>query len=177
MLTHFFKLDPIQQPSQPEQFEPELVVRKTRKLKPINGPGIFWFLIVLVLILSGFSIGFLNKDRSGDSSNLPDQTPRLLPTIIEARQPRIYTVSYRNGVFSPTNLRIRSGDTVRFKNEGFLPIRVASDPHPDHNNLVGFDSIGDIPQGSFFSFTFAAKGIFGYHSDRDTNKNGTIIVR
>ena len=93
------------------------------------------------------------------------------PSTPETREPRMYSVSYKNGVFSPTNLRIHAGDTVRFKNEGLFGIRILS------GSYIGFDSIGDIPQGSYFSFTFAAKGIFDYSNNKNPDEKGTIIVR
>jgi hypothetical protein len=37
--------------------------------------------------------------------------------------------------------------------------------------------VGEVPQGSFFSFTFAAKGIFDYHNNGNAEEKGTIIVR
>lgn len=148
------------------ELEPQLAVKKER-LPTLNGPGIFWVLIILVLMLLGLAVTLLGKsDNTGATSPTP-----IEPTPIESRQPRIYTVSYRSGVFSPTNLRIHAGDTVRFKNEGLFGIRIVS------QDIVGFDSIGDIPQGSYFSFTFAARGIFEYHNQKNTKETGTIIVR
>lgn len=147
---------------------------KRKKIEPINGPGLVWMLIILMLLSLALSVGFFSK-AVGDGIVVESPTPT--PEPIDTRILRIYTVSYKNGVFSPTNLRIHSGDTVKFKNDGYSGIRVVSDPHPEHNNLVGFDSVGDIPQNSFFSFTFAAKGIFGYHNENNLNEAGTIIVR
>ncbi|OGM99237.1 MAG: hypothetical protein A2915_02795 [Candidatus Yanofskybacteria bacterium RIFCSPLOWO2_01_FULL_41_34] len=153
-------------------FEPQLVVakKKEKKLPAINGPGLFWMLIVLTLVLFGLAVSMLGRIQN-PNVGLPTPT-ETLPT--EIKPSRIYTVSYKSGVFSPTNLRIHAGDTVRFKNESIFPIRIISGPD---SSLVGFDSIGDIPQGSYFSFTFAAKGIFDYHGDRNIKETGTIIVR
>ena len=152
-------------------FEPQLVVAKKQKRLPtINGPGLFWMLIILTLVLFGLAVSMFGKSQ-GPSVDFPMPT-ETVPT--EIKPSRIYTISYKGGVFSPTNLRIHAGDTVRFKNEGIFPIRIISGPD---SSLIGFDSIGDIPQGSYFSFTFAAKGIFDYHSDRNTKETGTIIVR
>lgn len=161
---------------EPNQTRPELVVRKEKGLQPLHNSGLSWLLIVLVLVLLAFSASMLRQPVIPDKLENADTLlePEPASTI---RQPRVYSVSYRNGVFSPTNLRIHAGDTVRFKNESIFPIRVVTDPHPDHNSLVGFDSIGDIPQGSFFSFTFAARGIFGYHNEKDPDESATIIVR
>src|SRR3989344_4606090 len=153
-----------------EDFEPQLVVKKEKKLPTINGPGLFWMLIILALVLFGLAVSIL-----GGSQNLSTDLPIPTETIpTEIKPSRIYTISYKSSVFSPTNLRIHAGDTVRFKNEGIFPIRIVSGPD---SSLVGFDSIGDIPQGSYFSFTFAAKGIFDYHNDRSPKETGTIIVR
>lgn len=144
---------------------------RRKEVKPIEGPKGPWFLIIFFLVLLAASVAYLGEKRppAGNGDN-------IIP-IADSRTPRVYTVSYKSGVFSPTNLRIHAGDTVRFKNEGFLGIRIVSDPHPKHGDLPGFDSIGDIPQNSYFSFTFSSKGIFGYHNENSPDENGTIIVR
>ncbi len=150
--------------------EPQLAVKREKRLPTVSGPGFFWILIILMLVLFGLAVSMLGRSQN-TSSDLPT-TSETVPA--ETKQPRIYTVSYKSGVFSPTNLRIRAGDTVRFKNEAIFPIRIVSGPD---SSLVGFDSVGDIPQGSYFAFTFAAKGIFDYHNDRNIKETGTIIVR
>ena len=154
-------------PTQPN-IEPELAVKKEKVSRVLNGSGLPWLLIVLVLVLMAFSVNMFRRpvapNASGNISSPLEPTP-------EAKQPRVYTVSYRNGVFSPTNLRIHAGDTVRFKNEGIFPIKIVGD------DLVGFDSVGDVPQGSFFAFTFAARGIFSYHNYKNPDETATIIVR
>lgn len=161
--------------SQPtdQDFEVELAVKK-EKISWAEKSGLYWLLIVFVLVLLAFSVSMFRPVNvpviSGNIGSSAEPVPEL-------KQPRVYTVSYRNGVFSPTNLRVHAGDTVRFKNESIFPIRVVSDPHSSHDGLVGFDSVGDIPQNSFFSFTFAAKGIFGYHNEKVLKETGTIIVR
>ena len=129
-------------------------------------PAVFWVLIIVLLVLLAGAVKTLGKP--GDlASNISSPLPE------ESREPRFYTVTYKSGVFSPTNLRIHSGDTVRFKNDSFFGIRILT----DQNQLPGFDSVGDIPQGSYFSYTFAQKGIFGYHNDNNPEEQGMIIVR
>ena len=148
----------------------EIILAKKREEPPphLNAPGLIWLLIVLALVVLGFAVNFLNKDNDLSASLSPSISPTVTP--LESHQLRLYTISYKNGVFSPTNLRIHAGDTVRFKNEGIFPIHIVSD------EIVGFDSVGDVPQGSYFAFTFAAKGIFSYHNIKDTSETGTIIV-
>jgi len=123
-------------------------------------------LIIIMLMMLAGAVTTLSKPE-----DLISQIPTVTPG--EDRELRIYTISYKGGVFSPTNLRIHAGDTVRFKNEGFFGIRVIT----DNNQLPGFDSVGNIPQSSYFSYTFAEKGIFGYHNDDKPDEQGTIIVR
>lgn len=149
------------------KFEPQLVVRRKKSVPTLDAPGLIWLLIVVLLVLLGLAVTVLGKPQ--DVGNIPKPTESQAPS--ETRQPRVYTISYKNGVFSPTNLRIHAGDTVRFKNESLFAVRILSDSY------LGFDSVGDIPQGSFFSFTFAAKGIFDYHNEDDVQEKGTIIVR
>lgn len=135
-----------------------------------HNQAVFWVLIAVLILLLGGAVKILGK-----SENLASKIP--VTTTEEVRQPKFYTVTYKGGVFSPTNLRIHAGDTVRFKNDGFFGIRVVSDSHPAHSQLAGFDSVGDVPQGSYFSYTFSQKGIFGYHNEKKPEEQGTIIVR
>jgi len=151
------------------KFEPQIIAVKHKEKKTIlDDPGLIWLFVVILLVLFGLAVSIL-----GDSQKLADNPPIVSeePTPTETLQPRIYTVSYKSGVFSPTNLRIHAGDTVRFKNQALFSIRIFSDSY------LGFDSVGDVPQGSFFYFTFAAKGIFDYYNTNNIEEKGTIIVR
>lgn len=128
----------------------------------------FWFLIVLTLFLFIGAVFFLGKDLpKNQQANF--NGPKV--------SSRIYTVFYTSGVFSPTNLQINVGDTVRFFNDSILAIRVVSDPHPAHTDLAGFDSISDIPAQGVFSFTFTKRGIFDYHNEKRIEQKATIIVK
>lgn len=143
---------------------------KEGELSSAHSPVVFWVLILILLLVAGGSVKIL-----ADPGDLESRISTPAPT--QVREPRFYTVNYKSGVFSPTNLRIHAGDTVRFKNDSFFGIRIVTDPHSAHNQLPGFDSVGDIPQGSYFSYTFAEKGIFGYHNEKNIEEQGTIIVR
>ena len=146
-----------------------------KDLKSIEGPKAPWVLIFLCLVLLAVAVSFFGQKSLVSQNPLDNSVSPSIP--LETKAPRIYTVSYKAGVFSPTNLRIHAGDTVRFKNEGFFAIHIASDDSTGSQKLAGFDSIGDIPQNSYFSFTFSEKGIFGYHNEKRTDEAGTIIVR
>ena len=85
-------------------------------------------------------------------------------------------VAYAEEGFSPTVLRVKVGTTVRFRNDTTADLRVASDPHPTHDNLSAFDSVSLLSQGESYSFTFTRLGTFGYHNHQQASHKGTIIV-
>lgn len=141
-------------------------------LKENRFNGNLWFFIILFLVLFAGAVSILNnknKELNGTFANFDREKT--------FRHSRVYTVFFTDGVFSPTNLQINRGDTVRFKNDSLFPIRVVSDPHPSHKDLPGFDSISEIPSQGIFSYTFTQRGIFGYHNEKKPEENGTIIVK
>lgn len=143
-----------------------------QKIEPEQSRGSLhlWPFILLVLVLLTVSVIFLGQQPS---NNVP--TP--MPTDVTAsHEPRVYVVSYRFGVFSPTNLRIRVGDTVRWHNDSPVPIRVVSQMQAEQK-VPEFDSVGLIQPDSYFSYTFATTGVFGYYNPSNANESGGIIVR
>lgn len=132
--------------------------------------GRIWLLVILMLVVFAGSLFYFTR-RNPDIFN-SDQQARINQN--NNRQTRVYTVFYSTGVFSPTNLRIHVGDTVKFQNDSGQPIHISPDKP---NNPVGFDSIGDIPPGSSFAYTFGKQGVFDYYNNLNKNERGTVIVR
>lgn len=152
----------------PEEVEVQLARKDERpSFRSAHAPGISWLLVVLLLILSAFAVTHFQSEQPAVSP-LPSSSD---DAVAPSTAPRMYTISYDSGVFSPTNLRIHAGDTVRFKNDSIFPIRIVSD------DVVGLDSVGDIPQGSYFSYTFAVRGTFGYRNTHNSDQTGSISVR
>lgn len=130
----------------------------------------FWPLILLMLILLAVAVMTF-----GEPAPTPEESP--VPTVTDERDPRVYLVSYRFGVFSPTNLRIHAGDTVRWRNDSPLPIRVVAQLQAGRR-VPEFDSIGTIQPSGYFSYTFATPGVFGYYNpSSEASEIGVIIVR
>ena len=124
-----------------------------------------WFFIVLALVLFTGSVFYFTKDApQGQEASVGNG--KYLG--------KVYTVYYTSGVFSPTNLQINIGDTVRFSNDSLVPVRIKSD---EGSELPGFDSVSDIPPQGIFSYTFAKRGIFDYRNERKPEQKGTIIVK
>jgi plastocyanin len=142
------------------------VAKRKRTKEPAS---VFWIFIILILGLFVVSVMFFTQ---GQEFEMADRDSTL-STMSQSgdRSARMYTVTYKNGVFSPTNLRIHMGDTVRFKNDDLFSIHIISE------NLPGFDSVGTIPRGGVFSYTFSSRGIFQYYNERNSDEAGTVIVR
>ena len=119
--------------------------------------GRLWLLVILALILFGTAL-FIFTQNNPDLAAYQQQA-RV--SQASERPARVYTVYYSTGVFSPTNLRIHAGDTVKFQNNGDNPIHINAD---EAGNPPGFDSVGDVPVESSFAYTFTKTGVFGYYN-------------
>lgn len=134
--------------------------------------GLPWILIVLLLILLSLAVLYFGKSGHPQQAVASKTNSQFTP-----RPPRTYSVFYSGGVFSPTNLRIHSGDTVKFQNNGFSAIKIAPNSEKDQENGVGFENIGEIQTKNSFSYTFSTSGIFNYHNEKNPNEAGAIIIR
>lgn len=86
-------------------------------------------------------------------------------------------IEIRDGGFVPSELTIQAGDTITFKNVRTIDAWPASDPHPTHEYLKGFDPGKAILPGGEWSITFATSGSFRFHDHLDVTAQGRIIVR
>lgn len=144
-----------------------LASQRSEPFEPRPRPHL-WSLIVLVMGLMVVAVALLGEPST--------TVPQATPTTVEEREARIYTISYRFGVFSPTNLRIHVGDTVRWRNDGVLPVRIVAQLQAGQR-VPMFDSTGAVQAGSYFSYTFSTGGTFGYHNPEQKTESGVIIVR
>lgn len=87
------------------------------------------------------------------------------------------SVMYTTDGFSPKTISIKAGQTVTFVNNSDLDMWVASDPHPTHSGLQGFDERASVGASGKYTYTFTKAGTFGYHNHVDTSKKGTVIVQ
>lgn len=132
--------------------------------------GLPWILIVLLLVLLSVAVLYFGRNVNYQPASAIGGNGSAI------RSPRTYSIFYSGGVFSPTNLRIHNGDTVKFQNNGFLAIRIAPDTANDLENGVGFSNIGEIQPKNSFSYTFSSAGIFNYHNEKNPNEAGAIII-
>jgi plastocyanin len=102
---------------------------------------------------------------TGNSNNNSSQTVSQTPEIDITE----------NG-FKPSEITVKQGTSVIFKNtdtDGHWP---ASNPHPTHTDLPGFDALQPIATGNTYSYTFTKLGTWGYHDHLHPNLHGSVIV-
>lgn len=99
-------------------------------------------------------------------------------------------VTYTDSGYSPNTLRVKTGATVIFKNDGSRAMWTASAVHPSHTVYSGtslgehcpdaagtaFDACAGIQTGNSWSFTFTKKGAWKYHNHLSPGDTGTIVV-
>jgi len=86
-------------------------------------------------------------------------------------------MSYTSSGFSPQVLTIKKGQSVTFRNDSTADMWVASNDHPTHTNLSGFDALKSIGQGETYSYTFTQIGSWGFHNHAYATHGGTIVVQ
>lgn len=139
---------------------------------------------------SNFDISINSKSDSGTDSSTNKGTSvskntgsgvvtptKTFPTnTITPNAKADYTVYYRNGGFSPANLTIRAGQSVRFLNESSHSMFIAAARSPNANDLTEFNQGRSVGKGGYYDFTFHSKGVFVYYNQNDKTKTGVIAV-
>lgn len=120
--------------------------------------------LVLVVVVIGL---FLMLSGRNKQEKVTSKTPEA--TAI---------VTITNSGFVPSTLTVKKGQTVKWVNSDVSPHRVASNPHPTHTGLPGFDSKNNIDKDASYSFNFDKSGTFGYHDHLNPQTfNGVVVVQ
>lgn len=85
-------------------------------------------------------------------------------------------VAYNNDGFNPKVIIIKAGQSVTFENISDLIMWVASNPHPAHTDLSGFDERSPVPNGGKYTYTFTTVGTWGYHNHTNPSHGGKVVV-
>ena len=123
--------------------------------------AIFVFTAILTLLLSIFAFSFLSKNK-------PFQT--TLP------QGQIHEIVLGENGFTPNEITIKPGDSIKFTTELNEPFWPASNLHPTHGIYPEFDPQRPIEATSSWTFQFLKLGIWKYHDHLNPYLRGTIIV-
>ncbi|MFA6519524.1 MAG: hypothetical protein WCT41_01720 [Candidatus Paceibacterota bacterium] len=134
-----------------------------------------WAIIYLIPALLVYGLVQYGMQSNKDGSSLPVLT---LPS-------KGQVVTFTDSGFSPGVLDITKGTVVEFKNASSKSMRVASNPHPIHDEYPArggcisstFDSCTNIPPGGTWLFQFDFTGTWGYHDHLNSTDMGTIVVQ
>ena len=98
------------------------------------------------------------------------------PQPAPATTAEMKTISYSDSGFSPSNVTVKKGETLKFKNDSTGNMWIASNGHPVHSDYPGFDAGRSYNPGESYVFTFDRSGSWNYHNHLNPGRSGTIIV-
>lgn len=142
---------------------------------------------IIILVLVAFGIYWFAQDRGPVVTDTTDVNNVGTATTTV---PKTVTATYTASGFSPSNVTVKSGDTVRFVNESDTNMWVGSAMHPTHEVYDGtnlqthcatgatpsFDACRNMTRGQSYSFTFTKKGSWGYHNHSQASHFGRVVV-
>lgn len=136
-------------------------------------------IFTLLLIAGGFSLFGLHKNTMeidtpvSPTIAIAQITPFVTATTPYAQDVRVH---YTEKGFVPETITVRDGQSVTWINQSQRTMWIASNPHPLHNDYLGFDQRLAIDMGKSYTFTFTQKGKWGYHNHVNPEDTGYVIV-
>ena len=118
-----------------------------------------------------------NSNRN--SSNLNTNTAAVVkeePTEPDGNDIAVFEINYDGTTFNPSQLTIKAGDVVIFKNNSSGSFWPASGPHPGHTAYPEFDPKKAIGAGQSWQFKFTKTGNWPFHDHINPSVFGKIIV-
>jgi len=149
---------------------------------------LIWAVIVIMVVISVGII--LNNEPVNDPQPeiVQDQSQETGESVITENGSSEHVIVYSDSGYSPSNLTIKQGDVVIFKNESSSGMWTASAIHPTHTVYPGtdikncgvqegmFDSCQSFLGGQEWPFVFNEVGEWGYHNHVRASHFGKIIV-
>jgi len=154
-------------------------------------------IIILALVIAGCRQVIFPAD-DGVSANIPTSgsgkpsgaVEPVTETVETINYAQMHTIEMSSSGFSPKEITIKKGDTVKFTNVGIESRWPASAMHPTHTAYPGssiskcntaeastiFDACRAYGPGETYSFKFNEVGSWRYHDHRNPSVAGTIIV-
>ena len=85
-------------------------------------------------------------------------------------------VTIEDTQFVPSEIVVSVGTTVKFVNNGQGLHWVASDVHPTHEALPGFDAGRGLATGESYEYTFSEVGTWSFHDHLRPSLVGSVVV-
>lgn len=120
--------------------------------------------------------GTLGSINPGGTITPPSTTPSNVSPAPLTPAPKTDFVIYltKNG-FSPQNLTIKAGKSVRFVNNSNVSMWIINPPSPA-TGLSEFNQSKSVGRDGSYDFTFNRKGVFIYQNNNNKSQTGLIIV-
>ncbi len=138
--------------------------------------------LVLLAIAGGLGYYFIGLNAPEETTNTPPVSPTVTPTTPpsngneEEEGAEEVIIRYDGTKYTPDTIEIKKGTKVTFINDSDKDMWPASDPHPIHTDLFGFDPRGPIDAGDSWSYTFTKTGTHNFHDHLDSRDTGSILV-
>lgn len=71
---------------------------------------------------------------------------------------------------------VKTGRKVIFYNNSSESMWIASNPHPAHSDLAGFDQGKAVPKGGTYEYTFTKPGKYYFHNHMNPERTGKVKV-
>ena len=135
--------------------------------------------VVLIVAVLAFTI-FASKDANDKMAENTAATETATTNSdsvgsSEMAVPEMAIITLDESDFSPKNMIVKAGSTVKWINKSGKTASVNSDDHPTHQ-LNSFLNLGEFANGSALEVVFERPGIYGYHNHRNASQNGTVTV-
>lgn len=139
--------------------------------------SILVLIIVLLVIGGGILVWYMVRDDTADSTNQVVQDTNSAVSAVKdiPQRPPENTVWVLDASFNPSVVTISAGDSVTWVNKDDLNRQPASDPHPAHTNVPGFEST-PLPLDGTYTFIFDEVGEWYYHDHLNPISKGKIVV-
>ena len=139
--------------------------------------------VLAVIGFVGLYIPYQESEKNRTATPIPDSGGAVT------------VVTYTNDGFEPRQVTVLASTSVEWTNRSDKLMWIASDPHPSHTDLPGFDEQGvegnerdtdllgnSVPiaeahvVGGIYRYTFLKKGVWKYHNHLLPSDRGSIIV-
>ncbi len=143
-------------------------------------------LLAIVVIALGVGVGwyYFKGAKVVNPALRPSPTARqelsgatgMVPETPETTAQGSVVVRLTDSGFAPQTVTVKKGTSVTFTNAGTSNMWVASDVHPTHQLLPGFDELTSVAKGGTYTYTFTKVGTWTYHNHLQPTVKGTVVV-
>lgn len=133
-------------------------------------------LVLAIVVLVGGYFGF-NALRKAPEVTTPPVVSESSPTSSTATDAAEVSnmVTIDQTGFSPSEIKVKVGDTVSWINSDTKMHNVSSSPHPTHTDYPPLN-LGNVSPGAKVSLMFDKAGTYKYHDHLNPTLLGTVTV-